>query len=111
MWASHPHSLNFASVKSALSLSWGEPTWLGAEDICSSHEPRSAGSSAASKDFSDSSSAAEEAALNPERDPLWAHALVPSMPMTATNAPPSRNDFMGPENPFATPTASALGSG
>jgi hypothetical protein len=45
-------------MKSAFALSWGEPTWFGSEDICSSHERSSAGSIAASKAFSRSSSAA-----------------------------------------------------
>ena len=49
MWAFQPQDLNWASMNSALALSWGEPTWFGREAICSIQADISLGSSWASK--------------------------------------------------------------
>src|ERR1700722_13408596 len=97
MCASHPHSLNFATWKSAFALSWGDPTWLGSADSCSSHVRISAGSIAASNAFSLSISADEAADLKPIRpagSALPAHARIADAERIGRIA---RIDFMGGE--------------
>ena len=86
MWASQPQDLNWASMNSALALSWAVPTWLGSDAICFIQADISLGSIWASKAFSTAASSARPVCFAGEAAAGWtarararAAALTPQL--------------------------------